>query len=87
MGARMLETCLIGAANAGKSSLMNTIVGKNVSAISDKKNTTDETIKGIYTDFNQRTQIVFSDTPGVTKVSNSLRSNLLVTKAWSNIPE
>ena len=51
----MLETCLIGAANAGKSSLMNTIVGKNVSAISDKKNTTDETIKGIYTDFNQRT--------------------------------
>jgi len=85
MGARSLEACLLGAANAGKSSLMNTIVGKNVSAISDKKNTTDTPVKGIYTDFNQRTQLVLLDTPGVTKISNSMRSNLLASKAWDEV--
>lgn len=65
---------------------MNTIIGNGVSAVSDKYNTTDDTIKGIYTSFDSRTQIVMMDTPGVTKTSNSMRSNLLVTKAWNEIP-
>ena len=65
---------------------MNVIVGKNVSAISDKYNTTDEATRGIFTDFEERTQIVFMDTPGVTKMNNSMRSNLLVSKAWEEIP-
>jgi GTP-binding protein Era len=86
IGSRSLEACLLGAPNAGKSSLMNFIVGKNVSAVSDKYNTTDEAVKGIYTDFDERTQIVFMDTPGVTKMNNSMRSNLLVSKAWDEIP-
>ena len=86
MGSKSLEACLLGAPNAGKSSLMNEIVGKNVSAISNKYNTTDEATKGIFTDFEERTQIVFMDTPGVTKMNNSMRSNLLVSKAWEEIP-
>ena len=86
LGARSLEVCLLGAPNAGKSSLMNTIVGKNVSAVSDKYNTTDESVRGIYTDFGERTQLVFLDTPGVTKMNNSMRSNLLISKAWHEIP-
>ena len=86
IGSRSLETCLLGAPNAGKSSLMNVIVSKNISAISDKYNTTDEATRGIYTDFEERTQIVFMDTPGVTKMNNSMRSNLLVSKAWEEIP-
>jgi GTPase len=44
MGGKSLEVCVLGAANAGKSSLMNSLVGKNVSAVSDKYGTTDETI-------------------------------------------
>ena len=55
IGSRSLEACLLGAPNAGKSSLMNFIVGKNVSAVSDKYNTTDEAVRGIYTDFDERT--------------------------------
>ena len=55
MGSKSIEACLLGAPNAGKSSLMNTIVGKNVSAISNKYNTTDEATKGIFTDFEERT--------------------------------
>ena len=31
--------------------------------------------------------MIFTDTPGVTKASNSMRSNLLVTRAWDCIEE
>jgi GTP-binding protein Era len=86
MGSKSVEACLLGAPNAGKSSLLNHIVGQNVSAVSDKYNTTDAPTKGIFTDFELRTQIVFLDTPGVTKMNNSMRSNLLVSKAWDQIP-
>jgi GTP-binding protein Era len=86
IGSRSLEACLVGAPNAGKSTLMNCLVGKNVSAVSDKYNTTDEALKGIYTDYEERTQVVFMDTPGVTKMNNSMRSNLLVSKAWEEVP-
>ena len=64
---------------------MNYIINKNVSAVSDKKNTTDEITKGIYTDMESLTQIIFMDTPGVTKISNSMRSNLLESRAWSEV--
>lgn len=50
-----MNACLLGAANAGKSTLMNTIVGKQVSAVSDKYNTTDEATEGIYTHLEDRT--------------------------------
>ena len=70
--AKSLEACILGAPNAGKSSLMNYMVNKNVSAVSDKKNTTDDITKGIFTDMDSKTQIVFMDTPGVTKVNNSM---------------
>ena len=83
--AKSLEACILGAPNAGKSSLMNYMVNKNVSAVSDKKNTTDDITKGIYTDMDSKTQIVFMDTPGVTKVNNSMRSNLLESRAWSEV--
>lgn len=86
MGSRSLEAVIIGAPNSGKSSLMNVLVNKNVSAVSDKYNTTDDPVTGIYTDIGERTQIVYMDTPGVTKMNNSMRSNLLVSSAWDQIP-
>ena len=86
MGARTLEAALIGAPNAGKSSLMNYIVNKNVSAVSDKYNTTDESVIGIHTNYDERTQLILMDTPGVTKMNNSLKSSLLVSKAWEKLP-
>jgi ribosome biogenesis GTPase A len=55
MGARTLEAAIIGAPNSGKSSLMNYMVNKNVSAVSDKYNTTDEPVTGIHTDYDERT--------------------------------
>ena len=67
--------------------MLNKIINRNVSAISDKVNTTDEATMGVYTDLESRTQLVLTDTPGATKASNSLRSNLLVTKAWNSIED
>lgn len=79
--------CLLGAPNAGKSSLMNKLLKRNVSAVSNKQNTTDEAATGVFTDIERKTQIVLTDTPGVTKASNSMRSSLLVTKAWNVLEE
>lgn len=58
-----LDVALVGRPNAGKSSLMNAILGNSVSAVSPKYNTTRENVIGVYTKDN--TQIAFHDTPGL----------------------
>mmetsp|Transcript_17539 Transcript_17539/g.29587 ORF Transcript_17539/g.29587 Transcript_17539/m.29587 type:complete len:304 (+) Transcript_17539:458-1369(+) len=64
------------------------MVGKNVSAVSNKVNTTDEKVEGIMTDFDNKTQIIFTDTPGAVRpFSRSPRSNLLISKAWDALSE
>jgi predicted GTPase len=55
IGARFLQACILGAPNAGKSSLVNRLIGKNVSAVSNKYNTTDEATKGLFTVMESKT--------------------------------
>lgn len=54
---------VVGAANAGKSSLINRIMGEKVSIVSPVAQTTRNLVRGIHTE--ARGQIVFLDTPGV----------------------
>lgn len=61
---------LIGRPNAGKSTLMNEILGKKVAIMSDKPQTTRNRITGIYT--KEDVQIVFLDTPGIHKPKHRL---------------
>lgn len=61
---------LIGKANAGKSTLVNVLVGEKVAIVSPKPQTTRDAIMGIITKPDY--QIVFIDTPGIYKAKNSL---------------
>ncbi|MDU0963817.1 MAG: GTPase Era [Peptostreptococcus sp.] len=61
---------IVGRPNVGKSTLMNDMVGEKIAIMSDKPQTTRNTIQAVYTD--EDAQIVFMDTPGIHKPKNKL---------------
>ena len=70
---------LIGAPNAGKSTLVNQLVGAKVSIVTHKVQTTRAIVRGIAT--HNSAQIVFVDTPGIFKPRRRL-DTAMVTTAW-----
>ena len=66
---------IIGNPNVGKSTLMNAVIGQNLSIITSKAQTTRHRIKGILSDENF--QIVFSDTPGIIKPAYKLQESMM----------
>jgi GTP-binding protein Era len=70
---------LIGAPNAGKSTITNDFVGSKVSIVSPKAQTTRTMVKGI--GVYENTQIIFQDTPGIFKPKRRLDRSM-VASAW-----
>jgi GTP-binding protein Era len=75
---------LIGAPNAGKSTLLNALVGQKVSIVSRKAQTTRALIRGIVIE--GTAQIIFVDTPGIFAPKRRL-DRAMVKSAWSGAEE
>lgn len=68
---------VIGRANAGKSTLINVLVGEKVAIVSPKPQTTRNAILGVLT--REEYQIVFVDTPGLYRAKNVLSQTMMKT--------
>ena len=76
---------IVGRPNVGKSTLMNNGVGEKIAILSDKPQTTRNTIQAVYTD--EEAQVVFLDTPGIHKPKNKLGEFMVksATDAFKNV--
>ena len=75
---------IIGAPNAGKSTLVNKLVGAKISIVSHKVQTTRARIRAIY--MNGMSQVVLVDTPGIFKPRRKL-DEAMVGNAWGGATE
>jgi GTPase len=66
---------IFGLPNAGKSTLLNALIGEKLAIVSSKVQTTRHRIKGILTEKNY--QIVFSDTPGIIETKYKLHEHMM----------
>ncbi|KAM6912095.1 GTPase Era, mitochondrial [Lycodopsis pacificus] len=85
---KVLKVAIIGAPNAGKSTLSNQLLGRKVFAVSKKVHTTRSRAMGVLTE--DDTQIILLDTPGLTTVSKVKRHQLektLLVDPWNTVKE
>lgn len=68
---------LVGRPNAGKSTLLNALVGQKIAIVADKPQTTRTSIQGVLTQ--PGAQIVFVDTPGIHKADSQINKRLMDT--------
>lgn len=82
MSKKMISIAIVGKPNAGKSTLLNYLVGHKLSIVTPKVQTTRSIVTGVVT--HDDTQIVMLDTPGIFEPRNSLEKSM-VRCAWSSL--
>src|SRR5579872_1521118 len=78
-GTRCGFVAILGAPNAGKSTLVNALVGQKISIVTQKVQTTRVPVRGIA--MRDKTQIIFIDTPGIFSPKRRL-DRAMVNAAW-----
>ncbi|RIA98820.1 P-loop containing nucleoside triphosphate hydrolase protein [Glomus cerebriforme] len=82
----LLKIVVLGTPNAGKSTLLNALLGETVSTVSHKAHTTRERIPTVLTEGNK--QLIFIDTPGIVPGRNRLKLNRgLINASWHSLNE
>ncbi|MCR4666506.1 MAG: GTPase Era [Desulfovibrio sp.] len=76
------RVALLGPPNAGKSTLLNAILGQKVTIVTPKPQTTRNQIVGIMTE--EGVQAIFMDTPGLTQVRGRL-SKAMIQAVWESL--
>src|ERR1700758_4497448 len=66
---------IIGRPNAGKSTLLNALVGQKVAIVADKPQTTRTQIQGVLTA--PEAQVIFIDTPGIHKSDSAINKRMM----------
>ena len=66
---------IVGRTNAGKSTLLNNLIGENIAITTSKPQTTRTTIKGIIN--RKNSQIIFIDTPGIHKPKSKFNESMI----------
>ncbi|XVN43485.1 MAG: GTPase Era [Candidatus Rickettsia vulgarisii] len=79
---KTISICIIGKPNAGKSSLLNRLIGEKISIVTPKVQTTRTIITGIVTI--EDTQLIILDTPGLFEPKKQLEK-AMVRCAWSSL--
>ncbi|XP_074746161.1 GTPase Era, mitochondrial isoform X2 [Strix uralensis] len=83
---KVLRIAIIGAPNAGKSTLSNRLLGRKVFPVSKKVHTTRCKARGVVTD--EDTQLIILDTPGLTNHIKAKRHKLdeaMLTDPWDSV--
>src|SRR5436190_22110165 len=76
---------VIGAPNAGKSTLINGLVGRKVTIVSPKVQTTRHRILGVTVE--KDTQIILVDTPGIFSTPKRRLEKAMVHSAWNSLSD
>lgn len=79
---KVISLCIIGKPNAGKSTLLNRVIGGKISIVTPKVQTTRSIITGIVTIGD--TQLVIFDTPGIFEPKKTMEK-AMVRCAWSSL--